>query len=772
MIIAPAVKALCAAGVIACGVLAAAASEPASRPSVGPTTKKAKPRFALSQTIKQPVSKYSLADMAKMWPAFKHEPYETAGFNHFVLPFHYQATGTAGDANEANAFSFLLSHSLDWTPNNYCSRHAYFVFKRERRRMSRPQHFLFKVSPEYDKKSIRFLVNDWSATHAVGGTLRRGKEGYSGELDIYDRTGKLVLKKKYDKPREFFDLLGDMCVDAMKYFGHQPSPALVAHLRRKRCKDPQSIVDLGRAAFVEEKSDEEFAIYRKILKRDPGFADVRCWSANQMFWVDDNRAKYVRQMGLAMQSYLVESAVWDFDPRECPDKELAAKYETWFRQAERLVGPDFPSLLHVRLERAERVGNVPPELLERGTKVAAKYPNDYLLLHSLGRAYEKVADSHMAASVYVAALRGRHFANTSHLRTTYGYLARAMKNLGHNDIAAQYLIPIYREELRDGDEGVAWTGMMLGKALDNMGQYAQAVKCYRVAFKGTKEDWRNEMLGRGGISAALAGRDDILAQILRDRRKEAAQTKMTFLLEAYANALAHKPWVELTHKKPKPMPYWGNVAYLLFCAQMGLIEGKDLWYREHLAEFVARTPNERPVWILLDAFDRRKPKAESASFYDMIEWLHGDDPWVKQAVADYRRRAAEPVVLGADALLEKLKAFKPVRWPRRDPAMYKPGMDTVAQIPPGSVSVAIRRLIRTGGFDKARELALRHHHLAVDIEHFPLRAHCNHLLHLIEQARNRARRRKAAPKLDGNAGGPSEITNGRADRPARGALSL
>ena len=739
-------KVLFAAVVLLDGVLAGAASGPASRPvsqpASGPTTQKAKVQFALARAIKQPVSKYSLAELAKMWPAFKHEPFETAGFNHFTLPFQYESADGTGDANEANAFSFLLSHSLDWAPGCYCARHAYFAFKRARK------HVL-GLRSKYDRRSIRFLVNDWSASHAVGGTLRRSKEGYWGELEIYDQAGKLVLKKKYQKPREFFDLLGDMSVDAMKHFGHKPSPALVKLLHMKRCNHHQSIIDLGRAAFVKEKSEEEFAIYRKILERDPGFADVRYWWSNQRFWAGDGRADYVRQMGLVMQSYLVEAAVWDFDPRDCPDKKLAAKYETWFRQAEKLVGRDFPSLLYVRLERAERAGNVPAELLERGTRVAAKYPNDYLLLYHLGMAYEKVADSDMGASVYIAALRGPYLANTDHLRTTYGYLARCMKSLGHNDIAAQLLIPVLRAQLREGGMAkAAWSAMLLGKVLDNMGWHARAVKCYRTAFKGTRESWRNEMLARGGIAAALAGRDDILAQILRDRRKEADQTKMTFLLEAYANAMAHKPWVELCRKKPKPMPYWGSVAYLLFCPQMGLIEGQDFWYRDRLAEFLVRTPNERPAWILLDAFDRRKPKAESASFYDMIEWLHGNDPWVKQAVADCRRRAGKPVVLGADALMEKLKAFKPVGWPRPDPAMYQAGMNTVAHIPPGSVSVAVRRLIRAGNFDKARELALRHHHLAVDIEHFPLRAHCNHLIHLIEQARNRARRRKAAPKPD------------------------
>ncbi|MCD4699139.1 MAG: PT domain-containing protein [Phycisphaerae bacterium] len=85
-------------------------AQPTVEPTSQPASRTAKVVFPLAQAIKQPTSNYTLEQLAEMWPAFRHAPIETAGFNHFTLPFHYVSRDGTGDANEAYAFSFLLSH--------------------------------------------------------------------------------------------------------------------------------------------------------------------------------------------------------------------------------------------------------------------------------------------------------------------------------------------------------------------------------------------------------------------------------------------------------------------------------------------------------------------------------------------------------------------------------------------------------------------------------------------------------------------------------------
>jgi hypothetical protein len=87
--------------------------------------------FLLASQKPLPIPRITLAQLAAQYPAFKHEAFESSGFNAMVMPFHYtdQTTQGVGDSAEANAFSFLLSNDLDWSPSCYCARHSYFVYR-------------------------------------------------------------------------------------------------------------------------------------------------------------------------------------------------------------------------------------------------------------------------------------------------------------------------------------------------------------------------------------------------------------------------------------------------------------------------------------------------------------------------------------------------------------------------------------------------------------------------------------------------------------------
>jgi hypothetical protein len=156
-----------------------------------------------------------------------------------------------------------------------------------------------------------------------------------------------------------------------------------------------------------------------------------------------------------------------------------------------------------------------------------------------------------------------------------------------------------------------------------------------------------------------------------------------------------------------------------------------------MAEWALKSPEDRRFWILLDAYDRKEGKPESASFYEAMEWLHGQDAWVRRAVADYRKRsgALQPAVLSAADLSERLKEFEPNRWPASAGEEVTVRADKIAyRLPHGAAAAALRTLLADGKFKEAEELALRYQHLAVATRNFALRVYANHLIHLVQQA--------------------------------------
>ena len=448
-------------------------------------------KFPLASATVQKIPRLSLDELSAMFPAFQHEPFETAGFNVLALPFRFESVDGSGKPEEAYAFSFLLSASLDWADDSYCARHAYFVFKRHRRTMQR-------LAREYDPFDIALEVRNWGASHAMGGLLKHGKNGFAGTLEIYDRRGAAVFRKEYDAPREYFTLLGDMAVDAMTFFGAKPNDPLVKHLHRRRCEQEQSLIDLGEAAFVGERSNEEFSLYQGILHRDPNFADVRYWRANQLQWRDHDRLKYVVQLATALDSYPVRGAFREFDPA---GEALPEHYKSWARQVSKLLGRDVSQDAYLQLKQAAKTHHITGELLERATREAGAHPNDYWLLVDLARAYSQawdmLDDKDVAASLQIAALRNRYLTGTGTKDDALRGLATSLAELGRNDLAVPVWVSMLRQARSDNRlrqlAPQAWLGM--GRALAKMGRYRDAIRYFRGAFRASR---RMAKRGPGG----------------------------------------------------------------------------------------------------------------------------------------------------------------------------------------------------------------------------------------------------------------------------------
>lgn len=702
-------------------------AEPLQPPPLPPVVEQSP--FPLAQATRLPMpARLSLDKLAAEWPDFKHEPFDVAGFNHVTLPFRYESRAGGGDPNEALAFSFLLSNTLDWAPGCYCARHAYFAFKADAGVMK-------PLATRYDLGPIARMIKEWDATHAIGGVVRQEAQGYSGTLEVYGPRG-LLHSVEYGQPRDYFTLLGDMAVDALRYFDYTPSPALIEHLHKPRCKDFRSIRNLGAAAFLPARCEVEFGIYRWILEHDPGFAEVRYWYANQKQWGDGDRKTYFLEMARSLEDYVFEATLADFDPKKCPDAALAAQFETRLAEGERLVGKDSPILLHRRLALA--TGPVPEETLRLATEVAARYPNHYWFLYELGRAYEKQDDPDMAASINLAALQNRYLVGIGSKRHVQANLARCLSNLGLDGEAYACILPVFKEDMSNENlRPAAWASRYAAHSLANAGWYEKSIGAYERAWRGAgeKDDWRDEMLLRVVASAGIAGRQDVLTQFLRDHREDLDRTKITFLAEAYLQVLKGETVdADAVVKQAPKGEYYTGIQTTIFVAQVDLMKGHSR-HRKRVVEALTQQPDLRPLWILFDLYDRQEPRPDSAAFYRMIEWLHGDDPWVQQAVANYKRRAAEAVLPAAGDLLAKLQDFSPERWPAAKKESAKKAKEFAMTSPVGAVPAALRALLDKGDFKTAEDLALRYHHSAVDRTNFHLASHANWLIRLVERAR-------------------------------------
>lgn len=734
--------------VVATGAaMAATSSGPAKTPASKPTTTPAGPIvLPLAKAPPQPLRHYTLDELEEMFPAFKHEPFDSAGYNHFSLPIHYEDRAGDGDANEAMAMSFLLSSALDWGDGCYCSRHAFFVFKRSSKYMP-------ALMKKYDPKLVGYLVTDWQASHGVGGKLIRCKHGYAGVLTIFDRKGKVVKEVTYDKPRGFFDLLGDMAVDAICFLSTKPNEALVKHLHFKQCKHRQSLIDLGRAAFVEERSDQEWAIYNGILKRDPDFALVRYWRANQSWWQNRDNAAKALDVAKSINSHITLQALQDFRAAYCRDKALAAKYPQWCKQAEELAGPDSIFVIGRRLGKAVKNFKISPELLKKATAVGAKYPNHLYYLRTLAMAYymggDLPVDVDMAISILVAALQNDYLTGVGNKDSVVISLAHIVRSLGYYDLCVDLATPVTLRNLKEnGMRPVDWDARMLGDALFQMGRFEESWQWYRKSFKARPErtpDAALSLVG-GAAAAAYAGRKDIIEQILRDRRDVLEVINAVGLVEGYLDVLEGRPVnTKAIWSISKKMAQRPEQQILALEVQSDLLQhrkGRTLgaepnWHRYD--------PRCRSLLILCHEVFRQDPDNAPGSFYEMLQLLHPDDPWAQKSVAQWRRWANKTPLPDPDQLIKDLADYAPESWPKADPARRSEAGKLIRKYRAGTFPCAIRQLIAAKRFDKAMELALRHHHLIVQSRQYMLTIDAAGLVRLVQRASEEASRPGLSP---------------------------
>ena len=692
------------------------------------------------------------AELLGEWNAFKHTPFESSGFAPLVLPFRFEdKTGASGSPEEALAFSFLLSFALDWSPGCYCSRHAYFTFKRSEKDAR-------AAGLDGDASAIRALHERWTTTHALGGVLRKESKGYTGELRIWNIDAREVFSRRYVKPVGYYDLLGTMAVDAMGHLGFKASPELASHLKKPRAVHSESIVDLGKAAFAEEGSAEEFRLYRSILARDPGFAEVRFWAANQGYWGHGNQADYEVQKAMVLESYLFMVPLCDVGPNDWADASLAAKYGVWQEAAERLVGEPHPVLLTARLGKChhDQVA-VPRDQLLQAMDLARRCPNDSSLLQVLAYEFLKeepagIGDFDMTASLSLAIFQALDHPNAWKIAWTQFALGRSLTLLGKPDLAALALFPSYSTALQKKDSECTFYGEDLLRALRGMGRYSEAAE-FGVDFLKQKEITVVDGLGVA-VAAVIAGRKDVQQIIRGDCEQALKGYNLEDVFDGYRQFAAGSTNLPGYVKKDflnASAPLWRDAFYdaLILNAEIDLRSGTSL-YRKDVLAAMAHAPNFRPLWLIFDAYERREPTAESAYFYAALEWLHGDDPWVREHAGS---RTNSVPVTDLHRVVDSLKAYPPLPWPvgsaKREGNALDPELFT--RLPLGYVTVTVRDLVHKGKRREAMDICLRALNAASDLGRRELKAHFNHLYHLADASKE--------PKQDSEVGPNAQVAD-------------
>jgi hypothetical protein len=730
-----------------------------------------KTTLVIAQQPEPDVTNVDPLEMQARWNTFQHVPFEESGYSHLTLPFLFTSKDGTGKKEEAWAFSFLISNALDWGNGCYCARHAYFCFKRSQKEM-------FKLTRKYTPEIISLLATNWTASIVVGGKLISQKEGYSGSLMIFDDAGNVIHERKYEKPVGYFELLGAMSVDALKFAGHRPSIQLTEHLKTKRCKDHQSIIDLGRAAFAEERSSYEFGQYKKILQRDPGFSEVRYWYANQHAWHTGKWDNYGPQKLKALRSYLIKTPLTD-TPVPSPGNALRfQEYVGWVDQAEGLLGRGSPIVLARRFDIAQMEKNLTGDLIRQSLLVAGKYPNNFSLPYDLSFVADSIGDCDLSASLLLAIIKSRY--NPGSHKTTRQIAERAAKNMMMLGYSRDAIMPLALaiNLVEQGDvQNMESYSEELAKALWDVGAFEGSLEMSVLAASLAEDAGKEIHFARAGIAAILSNHRDLLPELLSEAGAKlkfgdvnaskditAGEAFVVYDLISQGRIKEAQEKTKNRHKvKVSRFKGFAEVKQLALLAQIELdLAAGTTSRRPELVKILSLYPHLRSLWIMFDAYDRREPRVDSGLFYETLAWLHGDDPWVKQVVSDWRKRGGKKPVISSRILMRNVVDYPVTQWPQleRPPAKLRvvnpfeyiladtltidsyeayetktKGNRTFWGAPPFAYSLGIKDLIDSNDYRTAERICLRCISAATIYNMLELRAHFFRLYHLIDRAK-------------------------------------
>ena len=611
--------------------------------------------FRLARMAPLPLLRHPIARAEKDFPFFPHQAISDAGFNALFLPFHHAFTKASHGFNRAQAFAFLFSMDLDWAPGNYCNRHAYFLYNRSGANMVR-------LLRHYSKSAIARYFPGWQASVAVGGTLKHGVAGYTATIVLYNRHGRLIHTMRYNTPMSFWNLLGAVDAGFMTYMNEPPSPALAHYLCQPRCNSMQCLTELGKAAFLPIESTRAFTLFRKVLRLDPRFAEVRYWFENQAAWRGtDGMDKLQSELAQSLKNRLLPFPASIFDPAACHNKQLAqvlAKLEpAILAESKKLTGSDSPLVLTEELNWKTYKPWEVSAFLREATRVAGKYPNDYNLLSETADLYanRKFAvddNADMAGAIDAVALRDRWLTGRLRKREARRDLGFAAFQTGHFGVAASLLL---RSKYSQNKAAGLW-------ALAQLGQFHLITRLSPQLLAG-QPAMVNRIVAIYAFAAAMRSNLPELESIVSTYRHELRQQGILGVMRYCEMRLAGKNTAHVVFKKA--VPKWpGQYINIYIQAEYDLSRHQEV-YNDALNDLFVAEPLDRLTWFYTDAYTRQEPHPypDDPDFFNMLPWIFPHDPWARRAVRDYLARTkahpAQPMnpqfVLSQFAVL---KAYK------------------------------------------------------------------------------------------------------------------
>lgn len=657
--------------------------------------------FRLARMAPLPLPQHPIARAEKDFPFFPHQPIADAGFNALFLPFHHAFANASHGFNRAQAFAFLFSLDLDWAPGNYCNRHAYFLYNRSGANMVR-------LLRHYSKSAIARYFPGWQASVAVGGTLKHGAGGYTATIVLYNRHGRLIHTMRYNTPLSFWNLLGAVDVGFMTYMKEPPSPALAHYLCEPRCNSMQCLTELGKAAFLPIESTRAFALFRKVLRLDPRFAEVRYWFENQAAWRGtDGMDKLESELAQSLKNRLLPFPASIFDPAACHNKQLAqvlAKLEpAILAESKKLTGLDSPLVLTEELNWKTYKPWQVSALLREATRVADKYPNDYDLLSDLAYLYNNRHlgvddDADMAASIASVALRDRWMTGTLVKRSARRDLAAAAYETGHFGIAAT----LYLQSQTPHNLGCGFW------SLAEMGQFRLILRLWPKILR-RQPSAVHAVVPAYAFAAAMCGDRADLSQIIKTYPSVLQQQGVFDAMRYCSVRLSGGDTSHFVLGQPvEELP--GFNIHLYIQAERDLEHHSERSEQELLKLFVV-SPFDRITWEYFDAYTGQEthPQADDHSFYDALLWLHPGDPWAKRAMKNYLARVQnhppaeiDPnYVLSLFGPLEKYKHNKIGQITFNRTVFFLP----VRDLNPFDAVAAVHEFVQQSHFKKAARLA-------------------------------------------------------------------
>ncbi len=613
----------------------------------------------------KPVSIASPDTLFQRFPAYQPSV-DAGGIRFITLPFQSpgHAEGQAGA--DGMTFAFILTFMLDWHPRDATTRHAYFTFKRQPERMRR-------AGAELSTAAVADAMAYWSATHAVGGTLHAvDDDRYTCTYVVFGADGER-LHTGTTPTNLLSAVAGEVAVAVMQHLDYDVPPALADYLRMPRRLHPESIAELGEAAFITERSDAEFRLYANVFARDPEFGEVCYWSGNQLYWRSQDGDMWQQARRQSLDACILRSAlegvIWT--PPHGPPERMAED-QRWIDRTVGLVGETHPVIINIRLGRHKRFVEIYDPVLSHRARVAAEVnPDGYNLIMNFTWALTQhggPGDHAMAASLAARAMQSPSIPSVYARNVFMERLAMGHYWSGHYDralVLLRQMIGEWPDDLKAPDPVRYQTLAVL--CLAQLGHYENAALVGRgLVEQGSIHD--PQFMVTVGWCALLGNRPDIVASMERHLPERAGRERAFTLddcrvfLENQKATLPQAVRGLAPYIRGDPVQDMFNVIRVINVQATMLHEG-DLSVALSLIQLLQRMPNVRSAWILLDALDRVGGVSfPMEPFYEVIHWLHPDDAWVREAHAAFRaRHRGDPVDMAA--IQASLPPLVVTEWP-------------------------------------------------------------------------------------------------------------